>query len=143
MVRNEQLIDPAAGAVIGDSAPAPCHVGNQVLYNLAMIHSSEPLSSVRSYGINSAVATARRNFSSRPVPSRPVSSRLVSSRGGDDDDDDDDVGGRRVVDGRSTLRFNAAVDQRFILRPTTRTRYFMRSRQKGSMYSDTRNAAVA
>lgn len=30
-VRNEQLIDPAAGAVVGDSAPAPCHVGNQVL----------------------------------------------------------------------------------------------------------------
>lgn len=30
MVRNERLIDPTAGAV-RDSAPARCHVGNQVL----------------------------------------------------------------------------------------------------------------
>jgi len=73
MVRNEQLIDPTASAVIGDSAPAPCHVGNQVLYNLAMIHSSEPLSSVRSYGINSAVARLGGI-------SRLVSSRLIARR---------------------------------------------------------------
>jgi len=76
MVRNEQLIDPTASAVIGDSAPAPCHVGNQVLYNLAMIHSSEPLSSVRSYGINSAVA--RLGGISRLVSSRRATTTLVA-----------------------------------------------------------------
>lgn len=115
-MRNEQLIDPAAGAVVGDSAPAPCHVGNQVLRSR-----DDPFERA-----SLGRAIARNKLSRRDGQAE----FLVSSR-------DYDVGGRR----RRLDRLHGSMprfDPRFILRRDRQARYFMRSRRRERVYFDAR-----
>jgi len=102
-VSGEKRAINRAGALVGDSAPAPCHVGNQVLRSR-----DDPFERA-----SLGRAIARNKLSRRDDQAE----FLVSSR---------DVGGRR-----STSRFNDAIRPAlcFTTRPG-RARYFMRSRQK-------------